>query len=97
MTGKKNALQELFLHDKPVEILLGLNSNGSQCYASVLAKTADCTYSHTVKILECFRKLGLVQFEKSGRVKHIKLTSIGSEIAGDISNVTRKLAKVDKK
>lgn len=97
MPGKKNALQDLFLHDKPVEIILGLNSNGSQSYASVLAKTADCTYSHTVKILEGFRKLGLVQFEKSGRVKHIKLTGVGSDIASDLANMTRKLAKVEKK
>lgn len=97
MPGKKNALQGVFLHDKPVKILVGLNSNGNQSYASVLAKTADCTYSHTVKILDIFKKMGLVQFEKSGRVKHIKLTGSGTDIAEDLSNMMRKLSRIDDK
>ncbi|MCK5333367.1 MAG: winged helix-turn-helix transcriptional regulator [Candidatus Aenigmarchaeota archaeon] len=97
MNKQKNALQELFLHDKPVKILMGLSSNGSKSYASVLAKTADCTYSHTVKILDMFKKLGLVQFEKSGRVKHIKLTGTGEDVAQDLASITRRFTKIESK
>ncbi len=97
MNKQKNALQELFLHDKPVKILLGLSSNGCKSYASVLAKTADCTYSHTVKILDMFKKMGLVQFEKSGRVKHIKLTGTGEDVAEDMVRITRKFLKIESK
>ena len=97
MNKQKNALQGLFLHDKPVKIIMGLNSNGSKSYASVLAKTADCTYSHTVKILDMFKKMGLVQFEKSGRVKHIKLTGTGEDVAEDMVHITRKFLKIESK
>jgi len=74
---KKTILDDIFLHEKPVKILVGLKANNNISYASTLAKAADCTYSHTVKILEYFKKIGLVVFEKKGRVKYIKLTKAG--------------------
>ncbi len=92
---KKSVLDEIFLHEKPVKILIGLKSDNNKSYASTLAKTADCTYSHTVKILEYFKKIGLVTFEKKGRVKYIKLTKTGEDIAGDLENVCRKFSKID--
>ncbi len=92
---KKSVLDEIFLHEKPVKILIGLKADNNKSYASTLAKTADCTYSHTVKILEYFKKIGLVVFEKKGRVKYIKLTKMGEDIAGDLENVCRKFSKID--
>jgi predicted transcriptional regulator with HTH domain len=41
-----------------------------------------------------FRKLGLVQFEKKGRVKLIKLTDNGVDIAHDFEGLRRKFAKL---
>ena len=64
-------------------------------YASTLAKIADCTYSHTVKILEFFRKAGLVMFDKKGRVKYIKLTALGESISNDMDSLFKKLKKLD--
>ncbi len=92
---KKTILDDIFLHEKPVKILIGLKSNNNISYASTLAKTADCTYSHTVKILEYFKKIGLVVFEKKGRVKYIKLTKSGEDIAEDLENICRKFSKID--
>jgi predicted transcriptional regulator len=86
---------EVFLHDKPARILLGMRDSRDRAYASTLAKIADCTYSHTVKILEFFRKAGLVAFEKKGRVKYIKLTSLGETVANDIDSLLKKLKKID--
>ena len=53
-------------------------------YGSLLAKQVDCTYSHAVKILQSLQKLGLVNFEKQGRIKVIKLTQKGRELAEHI-------------
>lgn len=95
MNRKKSVLDELFLHEKPAKILIGLKTDNNRSYASTLAKTADCTYSHTVKILEHFKRIGLVVFEKKGRVKYIKLTKPGEDIANDLENICRKFSKVD--
>jgi predicted transcriptional regulator len=56
-------------------------------YGSVLAKEVDCTYSHAVKILQTLESLGLVEFEKKGRIKLIKLTKKGKDVADAIDNI----------
>mgnify|MGYP005856807595 CR=1 FL=1 len=56
-------------------------------YGSVLAKEVDCTYSHAVKILQTLEELGLVTFEKKGRIKLIKLTKKGMAVADNISEI----------
>ncbi len=70
---------------------------GNTKYVSVLAKETDCTYSHTVKLLEIFRNLGLVDFEKTGRIKFVRLTQDGTELAEDFANVLRKFSKLRSK
>jgi len=65
-------------------MLVYLKKNTRMRYGSILAKEVDCTYSHAVKILQTLEKLGLVQFEKKGRVKLIKLTKKGKEVADNI-------------
>jgi len=52
-----------------------------------LAKEVDCTYSHAVKILQTLKALKLVEFEKKGRIKLIKLTKKGNEVADAIENI----------
>ena len=57
-----------------------------------MAKEVDCTYSHAVKILQTLEELKLVDFEKKGRIKVIRLTKKGREVAdaiGDIQNLIR--------
>jgi predicted transcriptional regulator len=56
-------------------------------YGSVLAKEVDCTYSHAVKILQILEDLKLVEFDKKGRIKLIKLTKKGKEVADAIENI----------
>lgn len=89
-------LEELFLRKKPVRLLLNIKIGGVK-YVSVLAKETDCTYSHTVKLLELFEQLGLVGFEKTGRIKYVKLTQDGVDLASDFENVLRKFAKLKPK
>ncbi|MEA3330011.1 MAG: winged helix DNA-binding protein [Nanoarchaeota archaeon] len=56
-------------------------------YGSILAKEVDCTYSHAVKILQTLEELGLVTFEKKGRIKLIKLTKKGIDVADNITKI----------
>ena len=67
-------------------MLVSLKRNARMRYGSVLAKEVDCTYSHAVKILQVLQDLGLIEFEKKGRVKLIKLTRKGVDVADAIEN-----------
>lgn len=89
-------LEELFMRKKPVRLLLSIKTGG-QKYVSVLAKETDCTYSHTVKLLDLLKALGIVEFEKTGRIKFVKLTADGADIAVDFESVLRKIAKLKPK
>jgi predicted transcriptional regulator len=93
----KTELDELFLRKKPVRLLLNIKIGNSPKYVSVLAKETDCTYSHTVKLLEVFRDLGIVEFEKHGRIKFIKLTQDGIDLANNFEAVMRKFSKLKPK
>ncbi|MEA3255043.1 MAG: hypothetical protein U9Q22_04335 [Candidatus Altiarchaeota archaeon] len=86
-------IMDLFLHSKPVGIMLRLrNSKGK--YASILSKEIDCTYTHTLKILTQLNEHGLVEFEREGRIKKIGLTSGGDDVAHELEGLVRKLDKV---
>ncbi len=68
-------------------MLVSLKKNARLRYGSVLAKEVDCTYSHAVKILQTLKELKLVEFEKKGRIKLIKLTKKGEEVADAIDKI----------
>ena len=80
---------DVFFRRKPALMLVALKKMSRARYGSILAKEVDCTYSHAVKILQSLESLGLVNFEKKGRIKLIKLTKRGQEIAENIENVKR--------
>jgi len=83
---------KLYLHVKPVKLLISLKKGPK--YATILSKEIDCTYSHTVKLLDQFKKFGLVDFEKKGRIKIVKLTSLGEDLAHAFEGVMMKLNKL---
>ena len=78
---------ELFFRRKPAMMLIALKRVTKARYGSVLAKEVDCTYSHAVKILQLLEQIGLVGFEKKGRIKIIKLTKKGHEVASHIESI----------
>ena len=80
---------DLFFRRKPALMLIALKKVSRARYGSQLAKEVDCTYSHAVKILQTLEELGLVSFEKKGRIKIIKLTKRGSEVAGHIEGIRK--------
>ena len=77
----------IFFRKKPALILIALRKSWRSRYGSLLAKEVDCTYSHAVKILQSLEKFGLVAFEKKGRIKLIKLTNRGQEVADAIQRI----------
>jgi len=100
MVGKgepKPVLEDLFLREKPAKILLSLKTSKIPVYATILSKEADCTYSHTIKILNILQQMGLVIFDKKGRIKDVKLTDDGWDIAHNLEAMRKKLVLVEKK
>ena len=87
---------DLFLREKPVKALVALADKSRVWYARMLAKETDTTYAHIVKILDAFAELGLVVFEKEGRVKIVRLTEQGEELAHEFGAVLRRLARLEK-
>ncbi len=77
----------VFFREKPAMMLLHLKNAKGGVYASSLAKTVDCTYSHVVKILQLMEKAKLVNFEKQGRLKLLTLTKQGTDIAEHIESI----------
>ena len=79
--NKELGAMTLFMREKPTRLLLALRTTGKKPkYVSTLSKEINCTYSHTVRLLEEFRKIGLVKFMKVRRVKYIELTEDGKDL-----------------
>jgi predicted transcriptional regulator len=78
---------DIFFRRKPSMMLVSLKKNTRMRYGSILAKEVDCTYSHAVKILQTLEELKLVEFDKKGRIKLIKLTKRGQEVADAIEKI----------
>ncbi|MEM5773124.1 MAG: hypothetical protein QXL86_02760 [Candidatus Aenigmatarchaeota archaeon] len=89
---KEKSILALFLRQKPVKLIISLKNEPK--YATILAKEVDLTYSHTVKLLEYFKNFGLVNFEKKGRIKIVKLTDLGLDIAKAFDITFSKLSKL---
>jgi len=91
----ERVLENLFLREKPTRILVGLKKSKGLIYPTILSKEADCTYSHTIKILNFFLKLGIVTFEKKGRIKKVKLTDGGWDIAQGLDSLVKKFTQLE--
>jgi predicted transcriptional regulator len=85
----------LLLHEKPAGIILSLRDKEKK-YPTVLSKENDCTYTHTLKILEELRQYGLVEFEKDGRIKFVTLTELGEDVAHELEGLIRYLERLGK-
>ena len=87
MPSNNKEIFNVFFREKPAMMLVELKNAKSEIYASSIAKTVDCTYSHVVKILQQMQKAGLINFEKQGRLKLLTLTKMGQEVADKIDGI----------
>ena len=97
MADDTKNLVRLLLHEKPIKIVLAM-AKTEDAYPSQLAKDADCTFPHTLAIIKTLEENGIVESEKIGRKKEVKLTSRGVDIAHDLAGLVRHLqSEVDKR
>jgi predicted transcriptional regulator len=89
-------IANLLLHEKPAGIILSLRDKEKK-YPTVLSKENDCTYTHTLKILEELLGYGLVEFERDGRIKYVRLTQLGGDVAHELEGLVRYLERVGEK
>lgn len=91
--ASEKGFKKLFLQEKPAEMIVFLKKGDDPNYATEVSKGVDCTYSHTIKVLDQFKEMGLVKFEKKGRIKLIELTEDGEDIAHDLEGLLRKFTR----
>jgi len=91
MVTKSKKIFNVFFREKPSLMLVNLLRKEGEVYASSLAKTVDCTYSHVVKVLQDMQRAGLITFEKKGRLKVLLLTKKGVEVATFMDKLTTML------
>ncbi len=87
MKKKEKEIFEVFFRKKPAMMLVALRNGTKNRYGSILAKEVDCTYSHAVKILQEMQIAKLVDFEKTGRIKTVRLTENGHRVAEHIEKI----------
>lgn len=79
MVVKKNSFVEIIFKEKPLKVLLVL-SDGVPKNITQIYKKVKTTYSHTLNILSSFYDFEIIEFEKKGRDKVVKLTKKGEKI-----------------
>lgn len=91
--GAKKKIFKYFLREKPSMMLIKLRDQSKPRYPSIIAKEVDCTYAHTVRVLQAMEKHGLIKFDKKGRRKMISLTTIGDKISKILVNLMNHFEK----
>jgi len=86
MPKEAKDLKQMFLQKKPCLILLAA-SRIDKPYVSVLMKEADTTFAHTTNILSDMEAYGLIQFAAEGRMKYVRLTRTGRDLARSLNSV----------
>ncbi len=72
----KEELRDLFLNQRPAQILLELQPDQST-YAKKIRDNIDTTYAHVTKILDRMNNQDLINKEKNGRRNELTLTGKG--------------------
>lgn len=87
----------LFFKEKQVKAFLML-ANQQEWNISNLAKAADITYVHLSKFINECQNKGLVESTRHGRIKGIKLTQKGLDVANHLLNISNaiKEEKIEK-
>jgi predicted transcriptional regulator len=79
----------LIFKERQAKMLVLLLDNSRDWYISTLAKESQSTYVHACNFLLSCESLGIVESERHGRMKSIKLTEKGMQIARMVSDIIR--------
>lgn len=77
----------LLLKDKQARILIMLKNTQQPWYLSTLAKASDTTYVHTSNFIRECEKIGIITNEKHGKIKQVRLTEKGHQLADMLNSV----------
>ena len=77
----------IILKNKQSKILMALKDTSQNWYISTLAKAAGSTYVHACNFLKECETLGVVQSERHGKIKVVKLTEKGAKIVESLANI----------
>ena len=91
--GKMDDILGFFLQDKPARILLEMSKN-KRTYPADISKALAATYSHIVRVIQKLEAYGLVESQKEGRTKYIKLTELGQQVAHHLEGLEMSLRNV---
>lgn len=86
MPKEARDLKQMFLQKKPCLILLAA-ARIDKPYVSILMKEADTTFAHTTNILSDMEAYGLIKFVEEGRIKFVRLTRTGKELARSLNSI----------
>lgn len=84
----------ILLKNKQSKILIALRDTSQSWYVSSLARITATTYVHACNFVNTCEKLGIVQSEKHGKLKVIKLTDKGLKIAEMLSGINSLISQV---
>lgn len=84
----------IFFKEKPLRTLVTLAKKDRIWYPSMLCKEIDCTYPHMMSVLEVFENQKLIESEEQGRIRIVRLTEKGEDLAKDFETVLRRMDKM---
>ncbi|MEM5828048.1 MAG: winged helix-turn-helix domain-containing protein [Candidatus Aenigmatarchaeota archaeon] len=87
MSTKKSIINFLF-KEKPFKLLLVLSDLKEKNITQIYRKT-QTTYSHTLNMLKMLYEMDIIEFEKTGRSKVIRLTKKGEKLIEFIKDFIR--------
>lgn len=82
-----NGGSEILFKEKQTKILLALRNSQQPWYLTTLASACGTTYVHTSNFIKKCEEMGITSKEKHGKIKEIKLTEKGLQIANLLSNI----------
>ncbi len=77
----------IIFKDKQARIIMSLRTPGQNWYISSLAKATDTTYVHTCRFIGMCEAMGITTSERHGKIKVIKLTDKGSQLADMVAGI----------
>ncbi len=86
----KQELKEVFLHIKPVKMLILLKNEEVEWYLSKIAKESGSTYVYVKEIMDILKREQIVEIKEEGRIKKITPTEKGLELANILEEFIKK-------
>lgn len=93
MRSEVDRLKDILFKQKQLRILLLLKDKSKDWYISELAKSASTTYVHACNFVMACESSGIVSSEKHGKLKVVKLTEKGIQIADNLATASALIAK----